>query len=123
MSLTLTAELEKKTQAFEMKYYLRLLNISYNDHATNEDVRRKTQADTGKYDEPLTLVKKRNLRWFGHISREEKAGRRRGGKTILRSRQGLAQLWAGKCLQKSFGQKLSFYIFRSGAGIDRDGLC
>ena len=68
-SWTLTAELEKRTQAFEMRCYRRLLNISYKDHVTNKDVRRKIQAATGEYDELLTLVKKRKLRWFGHISR------------------------------------------------------
>ena len=35
-SWTLTAELEKRTQAFEMRCYRRLLNISYKDHVTNE---------------------------------------------------------------------------------------
>ena len=68
-SWTLTAELEKRTQAFEMRYYWRLLNISYKDHVTNEEVRRKIQAAIGEYDELLTLVKKRKLRWFGHVSR------------------------------------------------------
>ena len=47
----------------------RLLNISYKDHVTNEEVRRKIQAAIGEYDELLTLVKKRKLRWFGHVSR------------------------------------------------------
>ena len=68
-SWTLTAELKKRTQVFEMKYYRRLLNISYKDHVTNGDVRRKILAVIGKYDELLTLVKKRKLRWFGHVSR------------------------------------------------------
>ena len=68
-SWTLTAELEKRTQAFEMRCYRRLLNISYKDHVTNEVVRRKIQAAVGKYDELLTLVKKRKLRWFGHVPR------------------------------------------------------
>ena len=61
-SSTLTAELEKRTQAFEMRCYRRLLNISYKDHVTNEEVRRKIQAAIGEYDELLTLVKKRKLR-------------------------------------------------------------
>ena len=61
-SWTLTAELEKRTQAFEMRCYRRLLNISYKDHVINEEVRRKIQAGTGEYDELLTLVKKRKLR-------------------------------------------------------------
>ena len=68
-SWTLTAELEKRTQAFEMRCYQRLLNISYKDHVTNEEVRRKIQVAIGEYDELLTLVKKRKLRWFGHVSR------------------------------------------------------
>ena len=66
-SWTLTAELEKRTQAFEKRSYRRLLNISYKDHVTNEEVRRKIQAAIGEYDELLTLVKKRKLRWFGHV--------------------------------------------------------
>ena len=55
---TLTSELEKRTQAFEMRCYRRLWNISYEDHVTNEEVRRKIQATIGEYDELLTLVKK-----------------------------------------------------------------
>ena len=68
-SWILTAELEKRTQAFEMRCYRRLLNISYKDHVTNEEVRRKITAAIGEYDELLTLVKKRKLRWFVHVSR------------------------------------------------------
>ena len=68
-SWTLTAELEKRMQAFEMRCYQRLLNISYKDHVTNKEVGRKIQAAIGEYDELLTLVKKRKLSWFGHVSR------------------------------------------------------
>ena len=56
-------------QAFEMRCCQRLLNISYKDHLNNEEVHRKIQAAIGDYDDLLTLVKKRKLRWFGHISR------------------------------------------------------
>ena len=76
-SFTLTAELEKRTQAFEMRCYRRLLNFSYKNHVTNEEVRRKIQAVTGQYDELLTLVRKRKVRCFGHVSRSSLA------KTIL----------------------------------------
>ena len=61
-SWTLTEELEKRTQAFEMSCYRTLLNISYKDHVTNEEVRRKIQTATAEYDELLTLVKKQKLR-------------------------------------------------------------
>ena len=43
-SWTFTTELEKRTHAFEVRCYRRLLNISYKDHVTNEEVRRKIQA-------------------------------------------------------------------------------
>ena len=68
-SWTLTAELEKRTQALEMTCYRRLLNISLKDHVTNKEDRRKILAAIGEYDELLTLVKKRKLKWFGHVSR------------------------------------------------------
>ena len=77
------------------------MNISYKDHVTNEEVRRKIQAAIGEYDELLTLVKKRKLRWFGHVSRSsglaktilqgtvkrKEADRRRGGRTISKNGQ------------------------------------
>ena len=56
-------------QAFEMRCYRRLLNISYKDHVTNEEDRRKIQATIGEYGELLTLIKKWKLRWYGHVSR------------------------------------------------------
>ena len=62
-SWAVTAELEKKhtnKQAFDMRCYRRLLNISY--HVANEEVRRKIQAATGEYDELLTLVRKRKTK-------------------------------------------------------------
>ena len=52
--------LRKKTQAFEMKCYRRLLNISYKDHVTNEDVHWKILKDIGEYVELLALVKNEN---------------------------------------------------------------
>ena len=55
-----------------MRCYRRLLNISYKDHVTYDEVRRKIQAANGEYDELLTLVKKRKLRWFGHVSRSSR---------------------------------------------------
>ena len=66
---TLTAELEKRMLAFEMRCYQKLLNISNRDHVTNEEIHRKIQAAFGEYDELLTLVKKWKLRCFGHVSR------------------------------------------------------
>ena len=54
-SWTLTAELEKIMQAFEMRCYRRLLNISYKDNVTYEEIRRKIQAAIGEYGELLAL--------------------------------------------------------------------
>ena len=63
-SWTLTTE-----QALEMRRYRRLLNISYKDHVMNEEVRNRIQNAIGMHDDLLTIVKKWELRWYGHISR------------------------------------------------------
>ena len=68
-SWTLTAEIERRIQALEMRCYRRLLNISYKDYVTNEEVRNRIQNATGVHDDLLTMVKKRKLRWYGYISR------------------------------------------------------
>ena len=94
-SWTLTAELEKRTQAFEMRCYRRLLNISYKDHVTNDEVRRKIQAAIGEYDELLTLVKKRKLRWFGHVSRSSGLAKTILQGTVKGKRKRGRQKWTG----------------------------
>ena len=68
-SRTVTAEIERRIQALEMRCYRRLLNISYKDHVTNEEVRNRIQNAIGVHDDLLTMVKKRKLRWYGNISR------------------------------------------------------
>ena len=66
---TLTAGLERRIQALQMICYRILLNIIYKDNVTNEEVRNRIQNTTGVHDDLLTVVKKRKLRWYGHISR------------------------------------------------------
>ena len=52
-----------------MKYYGKILHISYKDHATNEEVRAKIQQAIGPHKALLTIVKRRKLQWYGHVSR------------------------------------------------------
>ena len=44
-SWTLAAEIERRIQALEMRCYRRLLNISYKDYVTNEEVRNRMQLE------------------------------------------------------------------------------
>ena len=102
-----SAELEKRMQAFEIRCYRRLLNISYKDHVTNEEVRRKIQAAIGEYDELLTLVKKRKPIWLGHVSRS--AGL---AKTIL---QGTVKGKRKRQTEEEMGRQYQ--------RVDRNGRC
>merc|ERR1712121_379458 len=68
---TLTADLEKRIQAMEMRCYRRLLDISYRDHVTNAEIRDKILQAIGPYEGLLTTVRKRKLKWFGHVTRGE----------------------------------------------------
>ena len=64
-SWTLSAELERKIQATEMRCFRRLLGISYRDHVTNEEVRNTIRHATGPYEDLIPTVRKRKLRWYG----------------------------------------------------------
>ena len=61
----LIAELERSIQALE-----KLLKITHKDHVTNEEVCYKIHCAIGKNDDLLSVVKKRKVRWYGHISRD-----------------------------------------------------
>ena len=72
----------------EMRCYRNILHVSYKDHVTNEEVRAKIQQAIGPHEDLLTIVKRRKLQWYGHVShlsglakailRTEKRGRRAG---------------------------------------------
>ena len=47
--LTLTAELQRKIQAMEMRCYRKIVRSSYKDHVTNEEVRAKIQQAIGPH--------------------------------------------------------------------------
>ena len=53
----------------ETRCYCKILLISYKDHVTNEEVHAKIQQAIGPHKEILTIVKRRNLKWYGHVSR------------------------------------------------------
>ena len=68
-SWTLTAEPQRKIQAMEMRCYRKILRISYKDSVTNDEVRAKIQQAIGPHEDLLTIVKRRKLQWYGHVSR------------------------------------------------------
>ena len=94
-------------QAFYMRCYQRLLNITFKDNVTNEEVRRKIQAVIGEYDDLLTLVKKRKLRWFSHVSRSPRLV-----KTILQDRE-----------RKKKKRQTEEEVGRQYQREDKNGLC
>ena len=55
---TLTAELERKIQATEIRCFRRLLGISFRDHVTNEEVRNRIGQAIGPNEDLLTTLKK-----------------------------------------------------------------
>ena len=64
---TLTAELQRRIQAMEMRCYRKIIRLSYKDHVTNEEVRAKIQQAIGPHEDLLTIVKRRKLQWYGHV--------------------------------------------------------
>ena len=68
-SWTLTAELQRRIQDMEMRCYRKILRISYKDHVTNEKFCAKIQQAIGPHEDPMVIVKRRKLQWYGHVSR------------------------------------------------------
>ena len=70
-SWTLMADTEKKVQAFENKSLRKLLRISWREHKTNEYVRKRVEELVGPQETLLATVKRRKLKWFGHVTRHD----------------------------------------------------
>ena len=60
-SWTLTAELQRRIQAMEMRCYCKIQHISNKAHVTNKEVHAKIQQATGPDEGLLTTVKRRKL--------------------------------------------------------------
>ena len=52
-----------------MRCYRKILYISYKHLVTNEDVRAKIQQAIGPNEDHMKIVKRRKLKWYGHVSR------------------------------------------------------
>ena len=59
----------KKNTNHGNRCYRKILRVSYKDHVTNEEVRAKIQRAIGPHEDLLTIVKRRKLQWYGHVSR------------------------------------------------------
>ena len=68
-SWALTAELQRRIRAMEMKHCRKVPRISYEDHVSNEEVGAKIQQAIGPHEDILTIVKRRKLQWYGQVSR------------------------------------------------------
>ena len=88
----------------EMRCYRETLRTSYKDHVTNEEVRAKIQQAIRPHEDLRTIVKRRKLRWFGHVSRSSglakailqgtaKGGRRQG--RLGKRRKDNIEEWTG----------------------------
>ena len=86
---TITADIERRIQALEMRRFRKLLGISYRDHITNEEVKAGIRNAIGHCEDFLTSVKRRKQKWYVHVARSSglaktilqgtvQGGRRRG---------------------------------------------
>ena len=53
----------------EMRCYRKILRISHKDHVTEKEVHAMIQQAIGRHKDLLTIVKRRKLKWYGHVSR------------------------------------------------------
>ena len=88
-----------------MRCFRKLLGISYRDHITNEEVKARIGNAIGPYEDLLTAVKRRKLKWYGHVTRSSglaktilqgtvQGGRRRG-RQRKRWEDNIKEEWTG----------------------------
>ena len=70
-SMIVTAELQRRIQAVEMRSYRKTLRTSYKDHVTIENVCAKIQQAIGPHEDltTVTIVRRLELNWYGHVFR------------------------------------------------------
>ena len=68
-SWALTAELQRRIQALEIRCYCKILRISYKDNVISEEACAKIQQAVGPHVDLFTTVKRRKLQWYSHVSR------------------------------------------------------
>ncbi|WP_419584082.1 hypothetical protein, partial [Thiolapillus sp.] len=102
-SWTLTAELQRRIQAMEMRCYCKILHISYKDHVTNKEVCAMIQRAIGPHKDLLMIIKKCKLQWYvwscfpfirsgqNHLARHSERGKktRQTEEEVGRQHQGM----------------------------------
>ena len=66
---TITADIERRLQALEMRCFCKLLGVSFRDHITNEEVKARIENAMGPYEDLMTSVKRRKLKCYGYVTR------------------------------------------------------
>ena len=66
---TITSNIEKRINAFENKCYRRIFNIKYTDKVSNEKLHQMISDRMGHRQSLMTTIKKRKLKWYGHVTR------------------------------------------------------
>ena len=67
-SWTITAELQRRIWAMEIRCYHKTLHISCKGHVTNKEICAKIQQAIRPHKHLLTIVKRHKLKWYGHLS-------------------------------------------------------
>ena len=65
---TLTTELQRRIQSLVFRCFRKILGISYKDRITNEQVLNTIIKHIGPYEDLLATVKRRKLKWYGHVT-------------------------------------------------------
>ena len=66
VSWTRTVDPQRCIDTLKMRCYHKILNISYWDPITNEEVRKRITTAFG-LDSQFSIVKKRKIMWYGHV--------------------------------------------------------
>lgn len=76
-----------------MRYFRKILGISYFNHVTNEEVRNIIAQCAGSYEDLPETIKKRKLKWYSHVTRSGLSKIILQGTVQGKRRQGRQKRW------------------------------
>ena len=84
-----------------MRCYCKILYILYKYHITNKEVHAKIQHAVGPHEDIPTIVRRRKLQWYGHVSRSSGLAKTISQGTVKEvRRQGRQKKWWGENIRE-----------------------
>jgi len=92
---------KKKIEAFQLRCFRKIIKVSYTEHRTNVSIGAEIEAAIVRHEHLLSTMRRRKMRWFGHINRSHGLANTivQGALERVRRRGMLRSSWLGNIVK------------------------